>query len=245
MIDHWWQTETGWAMAASCRGLEPPPVKSGSPSLPVPGYRIDILDADGAALPAGEQGAIAVRLPLPPGALPTLWNDDERCVASYLARYPGWYLTGDGGHLDEDGYLFVMGRTDDVINVAGHRLSTGAMEEVVATHPDVAECAVFGVPDELRGEVPLGLRRAQGRAPSATPRELRDELVALVRERIGPVACFRDARVVARLPKTRSGKILRAHDARHRRGPRLRAAGDDRRPGDHRRDRRRARRAGA
>jgi propionyl-CoA synthetase len=209
VIDHWWQTESGWAMAASCRGLDPPPVKSGSPSLPVPGYRIDVLDAEGDALPAGEQGAIAVRLPLPPGALPTLWNDDERCVSSYLARYPGWYLTGDGGHLDEDGYLFVMGRTDDVINVAGHRLSTGAMEEVVATHPDVAECAVFGVPDELRGEVPLGVvvLKAGAERDSA---ELRDELVALVRERIGPVACFRDARVVARLPKTRSGKILRA-----------------------------------
>jgi propionyl-CoA synthetase len=209
VVDHWWQTESGWAMAASCRGLDPPPIKSGSPSLPVPGYRIDILDPDGGGVPAGGQGAIAVRLPLPPGSLPTLWNDDERCVASYLARYPGWYLTGDGGHLDEEGYLFVMGRTDDVINVAGHRLSTGSMEEVVATHPDVAECAVFGVPDELRGEVPLGLVVLKAGA-DRDPGELRDELVALVRERIGPVACFREARVVARLPKTRSGKILRA-----------------------------------
>ena len=209
VIDHWWQTETGWAMAASCRGLDPPPVKSGSPSLPVPGYRIHALDADGDPVPPGEQGAIAVRLPLPPGTLPTLWNDDERCVTSYLARYPGWYLTGDGGHIDEDGYLFVMGRIDDVINVAGHRLSTGAMEEVVATHPDVAECAVFGVPDELRGEVPLGLVVLKAGA-ERDGGELRDELVALVRERIGPVACFRDARVVPRLPKTRSGKILRS-----------------------------------
>jgi propionyl-CoA synthetase len=209
VIDHWWQTETGWSIAASCRGLEPPPVKPGSPSLPVPGYRIGILDADGDALPSGEQGAIAVRLPLPPGALPTLWHDDDRCVASYLARYPGWYLTGDGGHLDDDGYLFVMGRIDDVINVAGHRLSTGAMEEVVATHPDVAECAVFGVPDALRGEVPLGLVVLKAGAERDAG-ELRDELVALVRERIGAVACFRDARVVARLPKTRSGKVLRA-----------------------------------
>ena len=209
VIDHWWQTETGWSIAASCRGLEPPPVKPGSPSLPVPGYRVGILDAGGDALPSGEQGAIAVRLPLPPGALPTLWQDDDRCVTSYLARYPGWYLTGDGGYLDDDGYLFVMGRIDDVINVAGHRLSTGAMEEVVATHPDVAECAVFGVPDELRGEVPLGLvvlKAGAGRDAA----ELRDELVALVRERIGAVACFRDARVVPRLPKTRSGKVLRA-----------------------------------
>jgi propionyl-CoA synthetase len=209
VIDHWWQTETGWAMAASCRGLDPPPVKSGSPSLPVPGYRIHALDAEGDPVPPGQQGAIAVRLPLPPGTLPTLWNDDERCVTSYLARYPGWYLTGDGGHIDEDGYLFVMGRIDDVINVAGHRLSTGAMEEVVATHPDVAECAVFGVPDELRGEVPLGVVVLKAGA-ERDGGELRDELVALVRERIGPVACFRDARVVARLPKTRSGKILRS-----------------------------------
>ena len=209
VIDHWWQTETGWAMVASCRGLEPPPVKSGSPSLPVPGYRIDVLDSDGDLVPPGEQGAIAVRLPLPPGTLPTLWNDDERCVASYLARYPGWYLTGDGGHVDDDGYVFVMGRIDDVINVAGHRLSTGAMEEVVATHPDVAECAVFGVPDELRGEVPLGLVVLKAGA-ERDERELREELVALVRERVGPVACFRDARIVARLPKTRSGKILRS-----------------------------------
>lgn len=209
VVDHWWQTETGWAMAASCRGLEPPPVKPGSPSLPVPGYRIDVLGPGGEELAAGEQGAIAVRLPLPPGALPTLWNDDERCVSSYLARYPGWYLTGDGGHLDEDGFLFVMGRIDDVINVAGHRLSTGAMEEVVATHPDVAECAVFGVPDELRGEIPLGLVVLKAGSERSAG-ELRDELVALVRERIGAVACFRDARVVARLPKTRSGKILRA-----------------------------------
>ena len=208
VIDHWWQTESGWAMAASCRGLEPAPVTPGSPGPPVPGYRIDVLGPDGAPVPTGEQGAITVRLPLPPGALPTLWNDDERCVSSYLARYPGWYLTGDGGHLDEHGSLFVMGRIDDVINVSGHRLSTGAMEEVVATHPDVAECAVFGVPDELRGEVPLGLVVLKAGAERDAG-ELRDELVALVRERIGPVACFRDARVVPRLPKTRSGKILR------------------------------------
>jgi propionyl-CoA synthetase len=209
VIDHWWQTETGWAIAASCRGLEPPPVKVGSPGRAVPGYRIDALDAEGDAVPAGEQGAIAVRLPLPPGTLSTLWNDDARCEQSYLARYPGWYLTGDGGHLDDDGCLFVMGRIDDVINVAGHRLSTGAMEEVVATHPDVAECAVFGVPDALRGEVPLGLVVLKAGA-DRDGQELRDELVALVRERVGPVACFRDARVVARLPKTRSGKILRS-----------------------------------
>ena len=207
---------------------------------PCPGYRIDVLDADGGRVPAGEQGAIAVRLPLPPGTLATLWNDDERCVASYLARYPGWYLTGDGGHIDEDGYLFVMGRIDDVINVAGHRLSTGAMEEVVATHPDVAECAVFGVPDELRGEVPLGLVVLKAGAERDAD-ELRDELVALVRERVGPVACFRDARVVARLPKTRSGKILRSTMRDIAAGRDYVAPGHDRRPGDHRRDRRDAR----
>ena len=210
VIDHWWQTETGWAMAASCRGLDPPPVKSGSPSLPVPGYRIDVLDADGDPVPPGEQGAIAVRLPLPPGTLPTLWNDDERCVTSYLARYPGWYLTGDGGHIDEDGYLFVMGRIDDVINVAGHRLSTGAMEEVVATHPDVAECAVFGVPDELRGEVPLGLvvlkaGAERDAAASCATSSSRSCASASARS---PASATRASSPAC--PKTRSGKILRS-----------------------------------
>ena len=168
-----------------------------------------MLDENGVPLPAGQEGNISIKLPLPPGTLPTLWQDDMRYVDSYLSVFPGYYSSGDGGHLDEDGYLFVMGRTDDVINVAGHRLSTGSMEEVVATHPDVAECAVFGVPDELRGEVPLGLVVLKAGA-DRDPGELRDELVALVRERIGPIACFREARVVARLPKTRSGKILRA-----------------------------------
>ena len=218
VIDHWWQTETGWPIAASCLGLGTAPLKPGSPSRAVPGFDVRILDDAGAEVPAGTEGAVVVRLPLPPGCLPTLWQDDERFVASYLARHPGWYLTGDGGHIDADGYLYVMGRVDDVINVAGHRLSTGAMEEVLATHPDVAECAVVGAADELKGQVPLGFVVTKaGRDRDAE--ELRAELVALVRERIGAVASFRDVRVVARLPKTRSGKILRAT---------MRAIADDR-----------------
>ncbi len=209
VIDHWWQTETGWPIAANCLGLEALPVKPGSPTKPVPGYRVKILDpASGAVLDAGTEGAVAIELPLPPGTLPTLWGDDERFVSSYLSTLPGYYTTGDGGYLDADGYLFVMGRIDDVINVAGHRLSTGAMEEVIATHPDVAECAVIGVADDLKGQVPLGfvvLKAGVDRAPA----EVQAELVAMIRDRIGPVASFRDATVVARLPKTRSGKILR------------------------------------
>jgi propionyl-CoA synthetase len=209
VIDHWWQTETGWPIAANCMGIEVLPVKPGSPCRAVPGYDVRVLRDDGSEAEAGETGAIVIGLPLPPGTLPTLWNDDERYVASYLERFDGFYLTGDGGYVDDDGYLFVMGRTDDVINVAGHRLSTGAMEEVLATHPDVAECAVFGVPDELRGEVPLGLVVLKDGA--ARPHEvIVAELIALVRAQIGAVAVFRDARVVQRLPKTRSGKILRS-----------------------------------
>ena len=208
VIDHWWQTESGWAIAANCVGLEPLPVKAGSPTKPVPGYQIDILDADGAVLPAGREGAIAIKLPLPPGALPTLWNDDARYVASYLSRYPGYYLTGDGGHFDTDGYLHVMGRIDDVINVAGHRLSTGAMEEAIATHPAVAECAVIGAADELKGQVPVGFVVLKSGVDTDAA-ALEAELVSLVRDRIGEVAAFKRAFVVARLPKTRSGKILR------------------------------------
>ncbi|MBM3683273.1 MAG: propionyl-CoA synthetase [Actinobacteria bacterium] len=218
VIDHWWQTETGWPIAASCLGLGTAPLKPGSPSRAVPGFDVRILDDDGAEVPAGTEGAVVVRLPLPPGCLPTLWQDDDRFVTSYLARHPGWYLTGDGGHLDDDGYLFVMGRVDDVINVAGHRLSTGAMEEVLATHPDVAECAVVGAADALKGQVPLGFVVTKA-GRDRDPEDLRAELVALVRERIGAVASFRDVRVVARLPKTRSGKILRAT---------MRAIADDR-----------------
>jgi propionyl-CoA synthetase len=209
VIDHWWQTETGWPIAANCIGIEPLPVKPGSPTRAVPGYDVRILRDDGEPAAPGESGAVAIRLPLPPGTLPTLWHADERFQVSYLERFPGFYTTGDGGYVDEDGYLFVMGRIDDVINVAGHRLSTGAMEEVLSTHPEVAECAVFGVPDELRGQVPLGLVVLKA-GVERDPAELEAELVQLVRERVGAVAYFRRARVVQRLPKTRSGKVLRA-----------------------------------
>jgi propionyl-CoA synthetase len=204
VIDNWWQTETGWPIAASPRGLEGLPTRPGSPSVPMPGYRIRVVGADGVDVAPGEEGSIVIGLPLPPGCLPTLWRDDERYVRSYLSAFPGNYLTGDGGSFDPDGYLYVLGRTDDVINVAGHRLSTGSMEEVLSAHPAVAECAVIGVADELKGQVPRGLvvLRDGAAAPGA-------ELVAWVRERLGPVAALRRIDVVAALPKTRSGKILR------------------------------------
>ncbi|PXY20566.1 propionyl-CoA synthetase [Prauserella flavalba] len=208
VVDHWWQTETGWPIAANLRGLEPMPVKPGSATMPVPGWDVRILGQAGEELPAGQEGAIAIRLPLPPGALPTLWGDDERYKEAYLSRYEGYYLTGDSGYRDEDGYLFVMGRTDDVINVAGHRLSTGSMEAVLAAHPAVAECAVIGVKDTLKGQLPRGF--VVLKAGVDIPEEkLREELVAAVRADIGPVAAFRDVSVVEALPKTRSGKILR------------------------------------
>jgi propionyl-CoA synthetase len=209
VVDHWWQTETGWAVAANCLGIEALPAKAGSPSRPVPGYRVQVVDETGAEVAPGRDGAIVVRLPLPPGSLPTLWNDDDRFVSSYLSTHDGCYLTGDGGHLDDDGYLWVMGRIDDVINVAGHRLSTGAMEEVLATHPAVAECAVIGVADELKGQAPLGLVVLKD-GVDIDPDRLEAELVQSVRDQIGAVASFKRAVVVARLPKTRSGKVLRA-----------------------------------
>ncbi|MEU1393921.1 MULTISPECIES: propionyl-CoA synthetase [unclassified Nonomuraea] len=209
VIDHWWQTETGWPVAANCVGIETLPIKPGSPTKPVPGYDVRVLDAEGRECPPGVEGAVTVRLPLPPGCLPTLYRDEERFTASYLSRYPGHYLTGDGGHIDADGYLYVMGRIDDVINVAGHRLSTGAMEEVIAAHPDVAECAVIGVADALKGQLPVGFVVLKSGA-DRDPADVERELTTLVRERVGPVAAFRRAVVVARLPKTRSGKILRA-----------------------------------
>ena len=208
VIDNWWQTETGWPIAASPRGLQELPTRPGSPSLPVPGYRVRVVDGTGADLPPGEDGVIVLGLPLPPGCLPTLWGDDQRYIDSYLSTYPGNYLTGDGGRFDEDGYLYVMGRTDDVINVAGHRLSTGAMEEVLAGHPAVAECAVIGVEDPLKGQVPRGFVVLKA-GVDGDPEALTAELVALVRARIGPVAGLRRVDVVAGLPKTRSGKILR------------------------------------
>ncbi len=209
VIDHWWQTETGWAIAADLMGLEPMVTKPGSPTMPVPGYDVHVVDpATGADVPPGTTGEIVVRLPLPPGCLPTLWGDDQRFIDSYLVRYPGAYITGDGGYRDSDGYLFVMGRTDDVINVAGHRLSTGEMEAVLASHPAVAECAVIGVNDQIKGQVPRGfvvLKAGIGTDPSV----LSAELVELIRAQIGPVAAVRRVDVVAALPKTRSGKILR------------------------------------
>jgi propionyl-CoA synthetase len=208
VVDHWWQTETGWPIAANPRGLEPLPLKPGSSSVPVPGYDVQALDADGVALPAGQEGALCLRLPLPPGTLPTVWGDDDRFGRGYLDAFPGWYLSGDGGYLDADGYVFVMGRTDDVINVAGHRLSTGAMEAVLAAHPAVAECAVIGVADALKGQVPRGLVVLK-EGVSEAPEQLVADLVALVRSEIGPVAALRQVDVVAALPKTRSGKVLR------------------------------------
>ena len=208
VIDHWWQTETGWSICANCIGIEALPIKEGSPSMPAPGMDVQAVDDHCAPVPAGEIGALVVKLPLPPGTLPTLWNAEQRFRDAYLVEFPGYYKTGDAGFIDEDGYVFVMTRTDDVINVAGHRLSTGAMEEVLTSHPDVAECAVIGVADALKGQLPLGflvLNAGCGRAPD----EICNEVVKLVREKIGPVAAFKTAAVVPRLPKTRSGKILR------------------------------------
>lgn len=208
VVDHWWQTETGWAIAANFMGLEPMPIKPGSPTVPAPGYRVSILRPDGSACAAKEEGAVCIELPLPPGALQTLWNDDERYAASYLSAFPGYYLSGDGGYLDDDGYLFVMGRTDDVINVAGHRLSTGSMESVIATHPAVAECAVIGVADPIKGQVPRALAVLKAGVELDHAR-LSEEVVATIREQIGAVAALRLVDVVPALPKTRSGKILR------------------------------------
>ncbi|WP_272937658.1 propionyl-CoA synthetase [Mycolicibacterium moriokaense] len=206
VVDHWWQTETGWAIAANPMGVEPMPIKAGSPTVPMPGYNVRILHTDGSHCEPCEEGAICIALPLPPGTLPTLWGDDARYEASYLCEHPGYYLTGDGGYLDEDGYLFVMGRIDDVINVAGHRLSTGSIEAALATHPSVAECAVIGVADEIKGQVPRGLVVLKA---GASGEGLPEELVQLVRDEIGAVACLRQVDVVTALPKTRSGKILR------------------------------------
>ena len=208
VIDHWWQTETGWSICANCLGIEPLPVKDGSPTKPAPGWQLKALDESGQPVEAGGIGALVAKLPLPPGTFPTLWNAKQRYFDAYLKAFPGYYESGDAGYLDEDGYVFVMSRTDDVINVAGHRLSTGAIEEVLASHPDVAECAVMGVNDDLKGELPLGcLVLSAGVERQAS--EIVAEAVQLVREKIGPVAAFKLAVIVKRLPKTRSGKILR------------------------------------
>ncbi|MDA0306863.1 MAG: propionyl-CoA synthetase [Proteobacteria bacterium] len=209
VIDHWWQTETGWSIAANCVGLHKYPVKPGSPTKAAPGFDVRILGPDGEAVPTGETGAICIKLPLPPSCLPTLWNADDRFVTSYLSDFDGYYNTSDAGFIDEDGYLYIMGRTDDIINVAGHRLSTGGMEEVLANHPDVAECAVIGVADDLKGQLPLGFLVLKA-GVIKDHREVVAEVVTMVRDRIGPVAAFRQAIIVDRLPKTRSGKILRS-----------------------------------
>ncbi len=208
VIDHWWQTETGWAIAANPLGIEELPVKLGSPSVPMPGYDVHILDEGGNEVAAGELGAIAIKLPLPPGTLPNLWNAEARYKKSYLEHFPGYYETGDAGMKDEDGYLYIMARTDDVINVAGHRLSTGAMEEVLAAHPDVAECAVIGVADKLKGQMPMGFLCLNA-GVDRNHDDVVTECVKSIRNQIGPVAAFKLACVVDRLPKTRSGKILR------------------------------------
>jgi propionyl-CoA synthetase len=208
VIDHWWQTETGWAIAANCVGLHRYQVKPGSPTKAAPGWNLAVLNEEGQPVGPGEIGAIVARLPLPPGTLPTLWQNDDRYISAYLSRFDGYYETADAGYIDEDGYVFVMARTDDIINVAGHRLSTGAMEEVIAGHPDVAECAVMGVEDSLKGQVPLGLLVLNA-GVDRDHDEIIKEVVQQVRDTIGPVAAFKKAVVVQRLPKTRSGKILR------------------------------------
>jgi propionyl-CoA synthetase len=216
VIDHWWQTETGWPIVANPAGIELLEIKPGSPTRPLPGWDIQVLDIDGRPVPAGQDGAIVAKLPLPPGAFPTLWNDDERFVKSYMSAFEGYYLTGDGGRIDSDGYVFVMGRTDDVINVAGHRLSTGGMEEVLASHPDVAECAVIGVADQMKGQIPrgfvvlkAGVMDREGASAEGYEDKLRAELVQMVRDQVGAVASLKEVAIVPALPKTRSGKILR------------------------------------
>jgi propionyl-CoA synthetase len=208
VIDNWWQTETGWPIASNLRGLEPMPIKPGSPTVAIPGYDIKVLDESGKELPAGTEGNIAITLPLPPGTLPTLWGDDQRYIDSYLTVFPGMYASGDGGYIDEDGYVYIMGRTDDVINVAGHRLSTGALEAVVATHNLVAECAVIGVADAIKGQIPKAFVVLKAGA-QVDAEDLRKEIVALVRKEVGPVAALNEVVVVPGLPKTRSGKVLR------------------------------------
>lgn len=208
VIDHWWQTETGWAIVGNCRGIEELPVKEGSPTKALPGYDVRVVNDDCVEVPPGTEGNIVCKLPLPPGTLTTLWRNDERFVKSYMTKFPGYYETSDGGYIDEDGYVYVMGRMDDVINIAGHRLSTGAMEEIISNHPDVAECAVFGADDQMKGQLPVGFFVVKA-GVTRSGNEIKDELVKMVRESIGPIACFRDACQVLRLPKTRSGKILR------------------------------------
>jgi propionyl-CoA synthetase len=209
VIDHWWQTETGWPITANSLGIEPFPVRPGSSTKPVPGYNVQILTSTGKKLDANKEGLVVIKLPLPPGTLPTLWNADQRFVDSYMKLFPGYYFTSDGGYIDEDGYVYIMGRVDDVINVAGHRLSTGSMEEIVAKHKDIAECAVIGAKDSLKGQLPVGLVVLKS-GVATEEGELKQDLIQMIRNEIGPIACFKEAVVVPRLPKTRSGKILRS-----------------------------------
>lgn len=209
VIDHWWQTETGWPITANCMGIEQFPIKAGSSTKPVPGYDVQIVDANGNVLAPEQEGLVVIKLPLPPGTLLTLWNAESRFLESYMNVIPGYYFTADGGYIDKDGYVYIMGRVDDVINVAGHRLSTGAMEEVIATHPDVAECAVFGVEDGFKGQLPLGLVVLKA-GVNRDLNEIKQEIAHMIRNQIGPIACYRDTVIVERLPKTRSGKILRS-----------------------------------
>jgi propionyl-CoA synthetase len=208
VIDHWWQTETGWAISGNPTGIEMMPVKAGSSTKPIPGYQVRVLNEVGDELGANGQGFVALKRPLPPGCLPTVWRNHDRFESGYLSQFPGYYVSGDGGYVDEEGYLFIMGRIDDVINVAGHRLSTGEMEEIVGSHPAVAECAVIGVHDDLKGQLPMGLVVLKD-GVKIDDLKLESELIGDVRNKIGAVACFKDAMVVERLPKTRSGKILR------------------------------------
>jgi propionyl-CoA synthetase len=208
VLDHWWQTETGWAIACNPIGLEQLPTKAGSATVPTPGFDVQILDVDGQPCKANESGAVVIKLPLPPGCLPSIWQNNERFKAGYLSQYDGYYLTGDGGYIDDDGYLFIMGRTDDVINVAGHRLSTGEMEEIVAAHPAVAECAVFGINDPLKGQLPMAMVVLKDGFEHKAD-SIEQELTGLVRNQIGAIACLKNILCVERLPKTRSGKILR------------------------------------
>ena len=208
VLDHWWQTETSWAISGNCTGIESFPVKYGSAFKPVPGYNLKILNSEGKELEPGKMGDLVVKLPLPPGTFPTLWNADERYKLNYMTNYPGYYQTYDAGHIDEDGYVWIMSRTDDIINVAGHRLSTGSIEEVLAEHKDVAECAVIGIADKLKGQLPIGLLALKA-GVTKDKKEIISECVAMVREKVGPVAAFKTAIVVKRLPKTRSGKVLR------------------------------------
>ena len=208
VIDHWWQTETGWAICGNPVGLGQLPVKYGSPTVPMPGYDLQVLDAAGKPVAAGDTGTLAIKLPLPPGALPTLWGNDERFRKSYVSDFPGYYSTSDAGFIDDDGYAYVMARTDDVINVAGHRLSTGQMEEVIAKHKDVAETAVLGVADQMKGQIPAALIVLNS-GVNRPEKEIEAEVVKLVRDEIGPVAALKTVAIVKRLPKTRSGKILR------------------------------------